>query len=169
MPRCSNHWRVNAWASASRRRFVLMNDLRAGASLRRVDQITSAGEDTGSQHRYMDFDIYTAQGNSRFISIEVFAIARRRSGLCCETKAPIRSPFAQKLMSARSLLHSKAYSLLIPYTTADEITSCHIEKNSPCTRALSKSIPSSRSTSRLSILVNGTASGQSKSQLPPRR
>jgi len=55
-----------------------------------------------------------------------------------------------------------ADSLLIPWTTAVHQPARHFAKQAvPCSRALSKSIPSSLCTSRDIILVNGSAPGKS--------
>lgn len=101
---------------------------------------------------------------SRFISIDVLAIARRSSGLCCDMSAPTRRPFAQKLSSvlvplqrnasASSLFAHAVYDCSSALRTATPVV------HSPCILALSNRTPSSFSTSRLSMLVNGCAWGK---------
>ncbi len=60
--------------------------------------MTSAGDDTASEFTDIIYDPPIHDGRDPlFISIEVLAIARRSSGLCCEMSEPTRKPLAQKL------------------------------------------------------------------------
>ena len=91
------------------------------------------------------------------MSIDVFAIALKRSGLCWEIRAPTRRPFAQKL-SVRITQHSVKRKEPTPYSSHGRLSSVftiviHPRDDSLCRRALSNCIPSSFSTSRLIILV----------------
>ena len=66
--------------------------------------MTSAGDDTSHQQPITGNDLL-------FMSIDVLAIARKRRGLCCDTKAPTLKPFAQKLMSAFLLGEQHGHTL----------------------------------------------------------
>lgn len=54
------------------------------------------------------------------MSIEVLAMARSRSGLCCDTSEPTRRPLAQKLdVSAEPGARSRGKNLLLAHSVDD--------------------------------------------------